>query len=179
MSNILVITGSPRRNGNSDKMAEAFIEAAKAKGHTVERIDAAYTDIGGCFACNNCYSNGKPCVHDDAFTPVAEKIEKADGVVFATPVYWYTMPAKFKMVFDKFYALVVGGRMKPKKVALITCCEEHDAAILDGVRIPYERSIALMKLENVGEVLIPGVLNVGDIDNTDGCAQAAALAEKF
>ncbi len=50
---------------------------------------------------------------------------------------------------------------------------------MDGVRVPIERSAALVKWEMVGEVLVPGVLNRGDIDKTDGCAQAAALADKF
>lgn len=179
MANILVITGSPRRNGNSDKMAEAFVEAAKAKGNTVDRIDAAFLDIGGCMACNKCYSNGKPCIHDDAFTPIAERIEKADAIVLTMPVYWYTMPAKIKAVFDKFYALVIGGKMGSKKAGLIACCEEHDASVLDGVRVPFERSAALMKWDVVGEVLVPGVLNIGDIDGTDGCVQAATLADRF
>ena len=51
--------------------------------------------------------------------------------------------------------------------------------MLDGVRIPVERSAALLKWRVVGEVLVPGVLNAGDIEKTDGCRQAAALAEKF
>ena len=51
--------------------------------------------------------------------------------------------------------------------------------MLDGVRIPMERTAALNQWKMVGEVLIPGVLNVGDIQKTDGCAQAAALAEKI
>lgn len=50
---------------------------------------------------------------------------------------------------------------------------------MDGVRVPIERSAALLKWKMVGEVLVPGVLNVGAIDETDGCAQAAALADKF
>lgn len=50
---------------------------------------------------------------------------------------------------------------------------------MDGVRIPVERSAALLKWKMVGEVLVPGVLNTGDIEKTDGCSQAAALAEKF
>ena len=54
-----------------------------------------------------------------------------------------------------------------------------DAAILDGVRIPFERTAALNKWTVIGEVLVPGVLLVGDIDKTDGIAQATALAEKF
>jgi len=52
-------------------------------------------------------------------------------------------------------------------------------SVLDGVRIPVERSAALMKWHMLGEVLIPGVLNAGDITKTDGCQQAAALADKL
>jgi len=51
--------------------------------------------------------------------------------------------------------------------------------VMDGVRVPLERSAALLKWSMVGEVLIPGVLNAGDIAKTDGCKQAAALAEKL
>lgn len=62
---------------------------------------------------------------------------------------------------------------------MIACCEEDDMSVLDGVRIPLERSAALMKWKMVGEVLIPGVLNAGDIEKTDGCEKAAALADLF
>ena len=69
--------------------------------------------------------------------------------------------------------------MAGKECALVTCCEEDDMSVMDGVRIPIERSAALLKWKMVGEVLVPGVLNAGDIEKTDGCSQAAALAEKF
>ncbi len=52
-------------------------------------------------------------------------------------------------------------------------------SVLDGVRIPMERTAALMKWNMVGEVMVPGVLSVGDIEKTDGCKQAAALADKI
>ena len=115
---IVVITGSPRKNGNSFAMTDAFIKAAEEKGHTVTRFDAAMMKLGGKDIA------GKEC-------------------------------------------------------AIIACCEEEDMTVLDGVRIPMERTAALNKWKMVGEVLIPGVLNTGDIDKTDGCAQAAALAEKI
>lgn len=66
-----------------------------------------------------------------------------------------------------------------KACALIACCEEEDRTVLDCVRIPMERTAALNKWKMVGEVLVPGVLNVGDIAKTDGCTQAAALADKI
>lgn len=175
---IVVITGSPRRNGNSFAMTEAFIRAAQAKGHTVTRFDAAFLKIGGCHACETCYSTGRACTFDDDFNAIAPAVLEADAVVFTMPVYWYSIPAQIKGVIDRLYSLVVGGKdIAGKECAVIACCEEEDMTVLDGVRVPIERSAALMKWKMAGEVLVPGVLNVGDVDRTDGCARAAALAE--
>ena len=175
---IVVITGSPRKGGNSAVMADAFIAAAKAKGHDVTRFDAAMMKLDGCRACETCFKTGKACSFDDDFNKIAPYIEKADAVVFAAPVYWYTFPTQIKCVIDKLYSFCVAERdIAGKKTALITCCEEDDMSVLDGVRIPYERSIALLGWENAGEVLVPGVLKIGDIEKTDGAARAAALAD--
>ena len=166
---IAVITGSPRKNGNSFAMTDAFIKAAEAKGHTVTRFDAAMMKIGGCHACETCYKTG-----------IAPAILAADAIVFTMPVYWYSIPAQIKGVIDRIYSLVVGGKdIAGKECALIACCEEEDLSVLDGVRIPMERTAALNKWKMVGEVLVPGVLNAGDIEKTDGCRQAAALADKI
>lgn len=178
--NIVVITGSPRKNGNSFAMTDAFILAAEKKGHSVTRFDAAMLKIGGCRACQTCFKTGKACSFDDDFNTIAPAILHADAIVFTMPVYWYSIPAQIKGVIDRIYSLVVGGKdIAGKECALIACCEEDDPSVLDGVRIPMERTAALNKWTMVGKVLIPGVLNVGDIDKTDGCRQAAALADKI
>lgn len=177
---IVVITGSPRKNGNSFSMTDAFIKAAEEKGHTVTRFDAAMMKIGGCHACENCFKIGKACSFDDDFNIIAPAVLEADAVVFTMPVYWYSIPAQIKGVIDRLFSFVVGGKdITGKKCALITCCEEDDMSVMDGVRIPIERSAALLKWHMVGEVLIPGVLNTGDIEKTDGCKQAAELADKI
>ena len=177
---IVVITGSPRKTGNSFAMTDAFIQAAEAKGHTVTRFDAAHLQVGGCRACETCYSTGKACTFDDDFNTIAPAVLEADVVVFTMPEHWYSIPAQIKAVIDKLYALVVGGKdYAGKACALIACCEEADMTVLDGVRVPMERTAALLKWNMVGEVLVPGVLNPGDIDRTDGCQQAAALAENI
>jgi len=177
---IVVITGSPRKNGNSFAMTDAFIKAAEAKGHTVTRFDAALKNVGGCHACETCFKSGKACSFDDDFNAIAPAILEADAVVFTTPVYWYSIPAQIKGVIDKLFSFVVGGKdIAGKECALITCCEEDDMSVMDSVRVPLERSAALMKWHMVGEVLIPGVLNPGDIEKTDGCQQAATLADKI
>jgi len=174
---IVVITGSPRKHGNSFAMTDAFIKAAEAKGHTVTRFDAALNKVDGCHACETCFKTGKACSFDDDFNVIAPEIEKADVVVFTMPVYWYSIPAQIKGVIDRLFSFCVAGKdIAGKQCALITCCEEDDMSVMDGVRIPYERTAALLKWKSVGEVLIPGVLNEGDIHKTDGCQKAAALA---
>ena len=74
---------------------------------------------------------------------------------------------------------MAGKDVAGKGCGLIACCEEEDMTVLDGVRMPLERSAALLKWHMIGEVLIPGVLNTGDIEKTDGCRQAAELAENL
>lgn len=177
---IVVITGSPRKNGNSFAMTDAFIKASEEKGHTVTRFDAAMMKIGGCHACETCYKTGKACSFDDDFNDIAPAVLEADAVVFTMPVYWYSIPAQIKGVIDRIFSLVVGGKdIAGKECALITCCEEDDISVMDGVRVPVERSAALLKWKMVGEVLVPGVLNVGDIEKTNACKQAAELADKI
>lgn len=177
---IVVITGSPRKNGNTFAMTDAFINAAQAKGHAVTRFDAALNKIGGCHACETCFKSGKACSFDDDFNKIAPAILEADAIVFTTPVYWYSFPAQIKGVIDRIYSFCVAGKdVAGKECALITCCEEEDATVMDGVRIPYERTAALLNWKNVGEVLVPGVFKVGEIEKTDGCIKAAELAEKI
>ena len=177
---IVVITGSPRKDGNSFAITDAFIRAAEEKGHSVTRFDAAQKNVGGCHACETCYKTGKPCSFDDDFNEIAPALLEADVVVFSMPVYWYSIPAQIKAVIDKMYSFCVAGKdIAGKECMLIACCEEDDQSVLDGVRIPIERTAALVKWHMAGEVLVPGVLNVGDIEKTDGCRQASALAEKL
>lgn len=180
MKKIVVITGSPRKNGNSLAMTEAFIKSAEALGHSVKRFDAAEMNVQGCRACQTCYSTGNACTFDDDFNTIADDILAADAIVFSMPVYWYSIPAQIKCVIDKMYSFCVAEKdYAGKECALIACCEENDMTVLDGVRIPIERTAALMQWKMAGEVLIPGVLNEGDINKTDGKAQAAALAAKI
>ena len=177
---ILVITGSPRQKGNTFAMVDAFTASAAAMGHEVVRFDAAMLNIGGCRACMTCFKTGRACSFDDDFNSIAPHILDSDAVVYAMPVYWYTIPAQIKGVIDRVFSLVIGGKdIAGKKCGIITCCEETDATVMDGVTNPLRRTFDLLKWQLVGTVCIPGVLNEGDISATDGCAQAAALAAKF
>ncbi len=69
---IVVITGSPRKKGNSLSMTEAFVEAAAKNGHSIIRFDAAQSNVGGCHACETCYHSGKACSFDDDLVLVSK-----------------------------------------------------------------------------------------------------------
>lgn len=178
--NIVVITGSPRKNGNSFAMTQAFIDEAQKKGHTVTLFDSVSKKVAGCIACETCHTKAKECCINDDFKSLAPLISQADAIVFTMPVYWYSIPSQIKSVIDRIYSLVGEGRdISGKECALIACCEEDDLTVLDGVRIPIERTAALNNWKMVGEVLVPNVLNAGDIDKTDGCKKAVELADLF
>ena len=179
-SKIIVITGSPRKNGNSFAMTDSFIRAAEEKGHEIVRYDAAFMNVGGCRACETCFSTGKPCSFDDDFNEIAQELSDADGILFTMPVYWYTIPAQIKCVIDKLFSFYAAGKdISGKKCGIITCCEENDMSVMEGVRIPIERSSALLKWNMVGAVMIPGVMNEGDVVKTDGCRLAEEFAARF
>ena len=180
MSKITVLTGSIRREGNSNAMANAFIKKAESLGHSVTRFDTAGLKIGPCRVCDQCYKNGKPCAFDDDYNSIALSMEQADGIVLVSPVYWYTFPACLKAAIDKWYSLCVAGRdLSGKKTALISCCEDDDPAAFAGIKTAFEKSVELLKCEVVGEVLIHGVNKLGDIYRSDGIEKAEKLAELF
>ena len=177
---IVVITGSPRKNGNSLTMTKAFIKAATDKGHCVTVFDATQLNIDGCQACETCFKRGKACSFDDDFNSIAPAILEADIIIYTMPVYWYSIPAKIKTVIDKTFTFGMDNEnVAGKGCRLICCCAEDDISVMDGVRIPIERTAALLNWHMIGEVLIPGVQNPGEIEKTDGREQAIALAERI
>ena len=78
---ILVLTGSARKDGNSNRMARAFAEAASARGSDVKVIDTASLKLNFCHACQTCYKTGKPWSFDDDFNTIADDILAADAHV--------------------------------------------------------------------------------------------------
>lgn len=182
MSKVVVITGSPRVGGNSDLLAEAFITAALEKGHTVERFDAGRMSIQGCHACNTCYKTGKPCTFDDDYNQIALAVLEADVVVFAMPTYWFSVPSNIKAVLDRLYCFLPSGKMQEvsgKKAALIACCADAGLEIMEAIKITFEKSFVLMSWELIGEVLVDGVMNPGDVKHTDGLSRAAEIADRI
>lgn len=166
MSSILVLTGSPRTGGNTDLLADAFIKGAKRAGHTIERFDAGRARVNGCRGCDACFSNGKPCAFDDDFNTFAEMFQRADALVIATPVYFFSFTAQIKAVIDKLYAFTkTEGSLGIKKTVLLAVAADDNRAVFDGLIKSYELIFDYLKWEDRGRLLVDSVGPVGDILN--------------
>lgn len=100
MKNVLIISASPRKNGNSDILCDRFAEGVKESGHKVEKVFLADKTVGYCRGCGACNVSHK-CVQKDDMPQILDKMVKADVIVLATPVYFYTMDGQMKTFIDR------------------------------------------------------------------------------
>lgn len=100
---VLIISSSPRKNGNSDLLAEEFLKGAQEAGHKAKKILLAEKKIKYCKACDTC-QKGKPCVINDDMAKLLQRMIDSDVIVLATPVYFYSMSAQLKTLIDRSYA---------------------------------------------------------------------------
>lgn len=165
MKHILVLTGSPRKDGNSDLLADAFIKGAEEAGHHVTVYPAGRKHIKGCLACNKCYAKeNNACIVADDFNELAELYQHSDVIVYATPLYWYSFPAQLKAAMDKMYALArVNCEMALKESILLACCEDTDPHAFDGMLQSYKLIAGYRKWQDIGQVLVFDVNDPGDI----------------
>ncbi|ULQ60456.1 flavodoxin family protein [Brucepastera parasyntrophica] len=126
---ILIISGSPRKNGNSELLCGRFASGAEEAGNQVETVFLREKTIGYCLACDGCQRNGGTCVRNDDMADVLGKMKSADVIVMATPVYFYTMDAQMKTVIDRTYAGSVD--VKDKDFYFIVTAAENRQAMLE------------------------------------------------
>ena len=98
--NVLVLSASPRKGGNSDTLCDEFVRGAKDAGHIAKKVFLRDQRIGYCVGCGVCNSTHE-CVQKDDMTAVLAQMVKADVIVMATPVYFYTMDAQMKTLIDR------------------------------------------------------------------------------
>lgn len=174
---ILVLTGSPRKNGNSATLADHFIRGAKEAGHSVERFDAAFKNVHPCIACNSCGMDG-PCVFKDDFEFVRKHIIDADCVVFATPMYYFGISSQLKAVIDRFYA--INGQIHvPKKAVLLMTYANTAASEAVPIKSHYDVLLKYLGWTDAGQVIAPGVWTAGSILHTEYPERAYRLGKEI
>ena len=175
---IVVLTGSPRRNGNTNYLADRFIAGAQEKGHSVFRFDCAAHKVNGCMACNRCGMDGD-CVLKDDFSIVRPHLLEADMVVFVTPMFYFGFSAQIKSVIDRFYA--INGRIKgaPKKTAFLMAYANSAHKDAEAMRVHYSTLADYLGWRDMGSVIAPGVWTAGSIRNTTYGEEAYRLGRSL
>jgi len=169
VKNILVLTGSPRKNGNSELLADAFIKGALESGHEVNKFETAFKSILGCKACEACWSNGKACVFDDDFIELTQFLNVAEVIVFITPVYWFGMTAQIKLAIDKLYSYMNSkcpNKLKIEESCLIACAGDEGEEVFEGVIGTYKGIVNYLKWKDRGILTVPSVYEIGDVLKT-------------
>jgi len=178
--NILVLIGSPRKGGNSDQLADAFINGAQQAGHTVVKYTTADKKIKGCMDCKTCFSKGVACSIPDDFNELAPLVEQADMIVFATPLYWFSFPTQLKAAIDKLFSFMIGQKpLKIKECALLVCAGDTNESSFEGIVASYKLIAGHMGWKDNGRILIPGLLAKDDILKTDGQKRAEELGKSI
>ncbi len=123
--NIIAISGSPRTNGNTNYLVDEALNAASEQGASTSKFVLSEMNIKPCLAHDKC-STFKRCAQNDDFCKILDEYIEADGVIFATPVYYFNMSAQMKMFIDRNYFLSV-KRIHPKvkTVGLIVVAESE------------------------------------------------------
>lgn len=180
--NILVLTGSPRKNGNSSMLADAFTEGAKEAGHEVNVFEAALSNVSGCTACMACWKkDSTKCAIDDDFTnTLAPLLEKTDVLVFCMPLYFYGFPAQIKAAIDRMFFYKNPSALRQidiKESALLICCTDKTEDSFSAAYENYRLINEYLKMEGIGIVGVTGVSRKGDVKDTDGLERARMLGK--
>ncbi len=108
MKRIMVLNGAARKNGNTAALVKAFAEGAESAGNVIQEFYLQDMDIHGCMGCEGCSKAKRdisnPCVQSDDMWKINEAFEQADVVVFASPVYFWTISGPLKTATDRLYA---------------------------------------------------------------------------
>jgi multimeric flavodoxin WrbA len=133
---VLIVLGSPRKNGNSTILAQKVAEGVKNNGGQVEIIQLQDLKIAPCNACDACLGkNTKGCIIKDDMQQLYPKIKQADAIVFASPTYWFNIPAQIKLFIDRSYAIQSNGKyaFSDKELGIILTYGDVDVFASGGV----------------------------------------------
>lgn len=169
---ILIISTSPRKNGNSAALASEFADAAQKSGAEVEMLELSDMKISFCRGCLACQKTGKCVIRDDAST-LLEKLRTCEAVAFATPVYFYEMSGQMKTLLDRTNPLF-GSDYKFRQVYLIASAADADENAVEGAKNGLLGWLACFdKAKLCGVIRGAGLCDTGDAAKNKKLVKAA------
>ena len=150
---ILILCGSPHKNGTTNALAEALISGIDQSRHEIEKIQLAEKKIAPCLGCEYCKRNEGVCVQKDDMAALLPAVLAADVIVFVSPIYYFGFNAQLKAVIDRFYA--VNARLKlqtQKKAILLTAGGGKEEWIPDGIFANYHTMLRYLNWTSLGQI---------------------------
>ena len=181
---ILILKGSPREKGNSSTLADQVAAGAEAAGAQVESFVLQNMNIQPCNACDACHegSDGE-CILEDDMQILYPKLRKADAIVIASPIYWFTMSAQTKLCIDRWYALEgpQGNALAGKQIGIVLTygdSNQFTSGAINAMRA-FEDMFRYVRADIV-EMIHGSASNVGDVQKQPSLMeQAYALGQKL
>ena len=173
---IIVLNGSPRKNGNTSALVKAFSEGAESAGHSVTEFWLGGMNIHG---CRGCCAGGKnpesPCVQKDDMEKIYPAYKEAGVVVLASPLYYWTISGQLKCAFDRLFAVAEcdPNYTNPRKESALLMAAEGNG--FEETVYWYDRLMGHIGWKDCGKVLCGGVMAVGDIEGKPELEEARKL----
>jgi len=184
---ILILSGSPKKDGNTATLVDWFAEGARSKGARVEVVRTAFLKYKsiGCTSCRACQRLDEyECVINDEAKPILAKMAKVDVIVMATPLYFFGASAQLKLVFDRMFSLYkwdnkAGTMATPlKEKTLVLIASAFEDVGLDALMKPFALTAKYTGMK-FASLLVPNAGVSGDIKNKTGIRKKAiALGKK-
>ena len=178
---IVILNGSPRRNGNTSALVRAFSDGAESAGNTVTEFFLDSMKIHGCKGCFGGHSSREcPCVQNDDMNEIYPAVRECDVIVLATPLYYWNMSGQIRTAIDRLFALEEGDgnllRGHDRASALLMAAEGHG---FEDVLSYYDHLMEHLRWKNLGYVLAGGNGAVGDIQGKPEIQKAYALGNSI
>lgn len=173
---VLVLSTSPRKGGNSDALADAFVRGAQEAGNQVEKITLYDKTIGFCKGCLSCQNTQRCIIRDDA-DAITQKMLTADVIAFATPIYYYGMCGQMKTLLDRANPQFPAD-YQFRDIYLLAAAAEADEHTVDGAVTGLQGWIdCFEKSRLAGTVFAGGVTAVGEIQGHPALQRAFDLGK--
>lgn len=173
---VLVLSASPRKGGNSDLLCDQFMRGAREAGHQAEKIHVHDRNIKFCLGCMSCQKNGGKCVQKDDMTEILPKMVRADVLVLATPIYFYSVNAQLKVLIDRTCPQYTS--ISNKKAYFIATCADDRKESMDAAIATFRGFLdCLDNVEEAGIICATGVTAVGDIKGKSEMARAFEMGK--
>jgi NAD(P)H-dependent FMN reductase len=178
MKKVLIISTSPRKGGNSDMLAMELMRGAIEAGNQVEYVSLIGKNIQFCRGCLTCQKTLRCVIHDDADV-IREQMLHADVIVWATPIYYYSVSGQMKTMIDRGNALYESDYQFRDVYLLATAADDTPTAVEGAVKVVQGWIDCFDKASLKGVVFGGGVNQKGDIDHHQALTEAYTMGKSI